>query len=69
MFTLYSLNMICKRFKEKNDFMNLDWSKHQFYALGRNIQDIANEQGVSMITIRKWLDKLENASKDLANKK
>ena len=48
--------------EEKKDYMNLDWLKHQHYDLGRTIQDIADEQNVSMIVIRKWLDKLENSS-------
>jgi len=50
--------------EEKNDYMNLDWLKHQYYDLGRTIQDIANDQNVSMITISKWLEKLENTSKE-----
>jgi len=49
-----------ERVEEKDDFKNLDWLKHQYYDLGKTIQVIANEQGVSMITIRKWLDKLES---------
>ena len=45
--------------KEKDDYKNSDWLKHQYYELGKSIQDIANEQGASMITIRKWLDMSE----------
>jgi len=43
--------------EEKDDYKNLDWLRQQYYELGRTIQDIAEGQGVSMITIRKWLDK------------
>ena len=52
-----------KKSKPKEDYSNLDWLKHQYYDLGRTIQDIADDQNVSMITIRKWLDKLEGDSK------
>jgi len=31
--------------------------------LGKTIQDIADDQNVSMITIRRWLDELEGDSK------
>lgn len=48
-----------KKVEEKGDYKNLDWLRHQRHELGKSIQDIADEQGVSMITIRKWLDKCE----------
>jgi len=54
-----------KRFEEKQDYMNPSWLKHQYYDLGISLQDIANEQRVSMITIRKWVDKLGLVSEDL----
>jgi len=41
--------------KETNGQINLNWLKHQYYDLGRSIQDIANELSVSMIRIRKLL--------------
>lgn len=41
--------------KETNGQTDLDWLKHQYYDLGRSIQDIADELGVSMIKIRKLL--------------
>ena len=41
----------------KDDYKDLNWLKHQYYEVGRTIQDIASEQGVSMMTIRNWLDK------------
>ncbi len=53
------------RFEEKQDYMNPSWLKHQYYDLGISLQDIANEQHVSMITIRKWVDKLGLVSEDL----
>ena len=43
----------------KDDYKDSDWLKRQYYELGRSVQDIANEQGVSMITIRKWIDMSE----------
>ncbi len=54
-----------KRVKEKKDYMNPDWLKHQYYDLGRKLQNIANEQNVSMFTIKKWVDKLDDDNKDL----
>ncbi|MFX1448271.1 MAG: hypothetical protein ACFFCG_09050, partial [Promethearchaeota archaeon] len=46
-----------KKAEEKDDYKNIDWLRHQYYELGKSIQDIADEQGVSMMVIRKWLDK------------
>ena len=43
----------------KNDYMNVKWLNHQYYELGRSLQDIAIDQGVSMITVKKWVNKLE----------
>ncbi|NHJ20201.1 MAG: hypothetical protein EAX91_04595 [Candidatus Lokiarchaeota archaeon] len=54
--------------KVREDYKDSDWLKHQFYDLGRSIQDIANEQGVSMITIRKWLDMSEEKKQELRRK-
>ena len=48
--------------KEKEDYKDVNWLKHQYYDLGRTVQDIADEQNVSMIVIRKWVDKLQNTS-------
>lgn len=45
--------------EEKRDYLNLTWLNHQYYDLGRSLQDIANDQGVSMMTINKWVDKIE----------
>ncbi len=49
-----------KRKIEKQDYKNSDWLKHQYFDLEKSIQQIANEQHVSMITIQKWVEKLEN---------
>jgi len=43
----------------KKDYTNLKWLNHQYYELGRSLQDIASDQGVSMITVKKWVDKLD----------
>lgn len=48
-----------ERLEVKDDYKNLVWLRYQYYELGKTIQDIADEQGVSMITIRKWIDKLK----------
>lgn len=48
----------------EEDQTNLNWLKHQYYDLGRSIQDIANELGVSMIRIRKSLDRIESISEE-----
>jgi len=45
--------------KEINGQININWLKHQYYDLGRTMQDIANELGVSMIRIRKLLSRIE----------
>lgn len=44
---------------EKQDYMNLDWLRHQHYNLEKSFQEIANKQNVSMMTIKKWVDELE----------
>jgi len=38
----------------------LEWIKTQYYDLNRTIQDIADDFGESMITVRKYLDEIEN---------
>ncbi len=47
--------------------INLSWLKHQYYNLGRSIQDIADKLNVSMISVRKMLDKIvvETATREL----
>ena len=46
-----------ERIQEKKG--NPQWLKHQYYELGRSIQDIADELDESMITIKKWLDEID----------
>jgi hypothetical protein len=55
-----------KQKKEKQDYRNLNWLKHQYFDLEKSIQEIANEQHVSMITIQKWVEKLENKLEERA---
>ena len=52
----------------KKDYVNLKWLNHQYYELGGSLQDIASDQGVSMMTIKKWVDKLDRISKDIGAK-
>jgi hypothetical protein len=52
-------------YEERHDYMNLAWLRDQHYELGRSIQDIASEQGVSEGTIEKWLYKLDVKSAGL----
>ncbi|MFX1503797.1 MAG: hypothetical protein ACFFDH_22740 [Promethearchaeota archaeon] len=49
---------------ERYDYMNAKWLRYQYFNKGKTIQDIANDQGVSMITIKKWLDKFESSSEE-----
>ena len=44
---------------EKQDFTDLKWLEKQHFELNKSIQQIADEQNVSMITIRAWIDKIE----------
>jgi len=50
------------RLEVKKNYMNLKWLNYQYYELGKSLQDLANDQGVSMMTIKKWVDKLEDGS-------
>lgn len=52
------------QYEEKQEYKNLSWLKHQYYDLGKSLQDIANEQNVSIIKIRKWVDKLNPITED-----
>jgi len=52
----------------KKDYVNLKWLNHQYYELGRNLQDIASDQGVSMMTIKKWVNKFDRISEDIGAK-
>ena len=47
----------------KQKEVDLKWLHHQYYDLGKNIQTIADEKNVSMMTVQKWLEKLKNTEK------
>lgn len=53
------------RLEVKKNYMNVKWLNHQHYELGKSLQDLANDQGVSMMTIKKWVDKLDDGSADI----
>ncbi len=38
----------------------IEWIKTQHYDLKRNIQEIAEDSGESMLSVRKYLDEIEN---------
>ncbi|MFX0074535.1 MAG: hypothetical protein ACFE96_03780 [Candidatus Hermodarchaeota archaeon] len=44
--------------ESKNDYVDLKWLENQYYELKRSVQEIANEQNVSMITIKNLLEKI-----------
>ncbi len=52
-------NISERQVKTKNGNINLSWLKHQYYSLGRSIQDIADKLNVTTISVRKLLDGLE----------
>lgn len=56
------------KLEEKKDYMNLKWLSHHYYELGMSLQDIANDQGVSMITVKIWVNKLDAALVDVGAK-
>ena len=49
----------------KKNYLNLKWLNHQYYEVGRSLQNIADDQGVSMMTIKKWVEKLDRISVDV----
>ena len=46
----------------KRKVVNLRWVELQYYTLGKSIQDIADELGLSMISVRKWFNKYSDVS-------
>lgn len=61
--TIWAVRLIHKDLGQMNaevkeDYKNLDWLRYQYHDLGKSIQDIAHDQGVSMITIKEWLEKI-----------
>ena len=55
---IYFRRIIFERI-EKQDYTDLKWLEKQHFELNKSIQQIADEQNVSMITIRAWIDKIE----------
>ena len=55
-----------QKVKEREDYKNLEWLEHHHFKLGWSMQDIANDQGVSMMTVKKWIDKLKSSSNESA---
>lgn len=45
---------------EREDYKTSAWLKHHYYELGWSFQDIADNQGVSMMIVKNWVDKLKN---------
>ncbi len=45
--------------ESKNNYIDLQWLEIQHYELKKSIQEIASEQNVSMITIKKYIEKID----------
>lgn len=56
---IYVYSKLPPKFEARKNYMNLKWLNHQYYEGGRSLQDIADDQGVSMMTIKKWIYKLD----------
>lgn len=50
--------------ESKNDYIGLQWLEKQYYELKKSIQEIATEQNVSMITIKKYIEKIDRKQMD-----
>lgn len=61
MFLRYWIKNFVLYGEEKKDYTDLEWLRKQFQVLNRSIQEIADEQNTSIITIKKWVKKLENS--------
>ncbi len=55
---IYFMRIYSKR-NENQNYTDLKWLEKQHFELNKNIQQIADEQHVSMKTIKKWIDKIE----------
>lgn len=53
------------RESKNNVFTDLQWLEIQHYELKKSIQEIASEQNVSMITIKKYVEKIDRKQKDI----
>ena len=52
------------RESENKVYTDLQWLEIQHYELKKSIQEIANEQNVSMITIKKYIEKIDRKQMD-----
>ena len=58
-------NRLDSRESKDTVFTDLQWLEIQHYELKKKIQDIASEQNVSMITIKKYIEKIDRKKKVL----
>lgn len=58
-------NRLTFRESENKVFTDLQWLEIQHYELKKSIQEIANEQNASMITIKKYIEKIDRKQEDL----
>ncbi|TES97566.1 MAG: hypothetical protein E3J90_06745 [Promethearchaeota archaeon] len=57
-------NRLPFRESENNVNTDLQWLEIQHYELKKSIQEIASEQNVSMMTIKKFIEKIDRKQKD-----
>lgn len=55
--------------EEKADYKDPSWLRHQYYELGRILQDISSEQGIYIGEIKEWVDKLDDSSSEGGDEK
>ena len=55
---IYFMRIFFER-TEKQDYTDLKWLEKQHFELNKSIQQIADEQNVSMMTIKEWINKIE----------
>ena len=55
---IYFMRIVAERIKKQN-YTDLKWLEKQHFELNKSIQQIANEQNVSMVTIKEWINKIE----------
>ncbi len=58
-------NRLTFRESNINVYTDLQWLEIQHYELKKSIQEIASEQNVSMITIKKYVEKIDRKQKDI----
>lgn len=59
----FERRVIAKRDEKLAHKTKLDLIKTQYYEENRTIQDIANDLGVSMMTVRKYIDEIDEIEK------